>query len=73
MHMTATMKDWMHHVHEESVRVGHKAVQMLHEKSFWAMLAIVALLTTLFSMLLMYGNNNLMQHYSIPMPYFHVY
>jgi hypothetical protein len=59
----------MHHFHDGGVRAVHYTGHMLHEKTFWAILGILALVAGLFTLIVLYGGDVTMQHYSVPVPY----
>lgn len=61
----------MHHFHDGSVRAAHYTAHLLHEKNFWKMTAILAVIGGLFALLVFFGNDIQMQNYSIPYaPYY---
>jgi len=69
MHMEPTVKSWMHHVHDDAVRVAHYTNHMFHEKSFWGIVAIIALLAGLFTLIAFSGNETFLDYQSVPMPH----
>ena len=71
MHTSTTLKHWVHQFHDGSVKVAHYTGHMLHEKAFWAILAILALIAGIFTMLVFFGNSPMMQNYGVPYgPYY---
>ena len=68
MHADLSFRHWMHHVHDGSAKVAHYTGHMLHEKSFWGILAIVALIAALFTLVVLFGENA-MQGYRGTLPY----
>lgn len=69
MHASTTMRHWMHHFHDGSVKAAHFTGHLLHEKSFWAIVGILALITGVFALLVYLGSEAPMQDYRMPMPY----
>jgi len=65
MHTDSNIRIWMHHVHDSTVRVAHYTEHMLHEKSFWGIVGIVALIATLFTLVVLYGENMMQSQRSI--------
>jgi hypothetical protein len=63
------LKNWMHHMHDEGLKATHYTTHMLHERSFWGIMAILALIAALFTIIVIYGNNAALQEYSAPIPY----
>ena len=71
MHTSPTLKNGMHHFHDGSVKAVHFTGHLLHEKSFWAIVAILALIVGLFTLLVLFGSGTPMQNYPIPYgPYY---
>ena len=68
MHTDSSFKHWMHHLHDDGVRVAHFTGHMLHEKSFWGILAIVAVMITLFTLVVLFGEDA-MEGYRGTLPY----
>ena len=66
MNTSPTLKNGMHHLHDGSVKAMHYTGHLLHEKSFWAIVAITALIVGLFTMIILFGSDTTMQNYSIP-------
>lgn len=69
MHASTTVKHWVHHFHDNSAKAVHYAGHLLHEKSFWAILAILALIAGIFTMIVLLGSDAPLQNYRIPLPY----
>lgn len=59
----------MHVAHDGSVRVAQRSNHMLHEKSFWEIVAVWGLIALLFTLLVLFGENTFLQEYSVPAPY----
>jgi hypothetical protein len=71
MHTSPTLKLRMHHFHDSSVNAMHYIGHLLHEKSFWAIVAITALIVGFFTMIILFGSGTTMQNYSSPYgPYY---
>ncbi|MEE9368388.1 MAG: hypothetical protein V3V05_05940 [Pontiella sp.] len=58
MHTATTLKTGMHHFHDDSVNAMHYIGHLLHEKSFWAIVAITALIVGLSSLIILFGSGN---------------
>lgn len=69
MHASETAKHWMHNAHDGSIKAAHFTGHLLHEKSFWAILGILALIAGTFALLVFLGNNAPLQNYRVPLPY----
>ena len=71
MHTSTTLKHWMHHFHDGSVKAVHYTGHMLHEKAFWEILAILTLIAGVFAMIVFFSNSPMMQNYGVPYgPYY---
>ena len=71
MHTAPTLKNGMHHVHDGSVKAVHFVGHLLHEKSFWGILALIALFAALLTLAALFGNDATMKNYHIPYgPYY---
>jgi hypothetical protein len=71
MHTSPTLKNGMHHFHDSSIKAAHYVGHLFHEKSFWAILAIVTLLIGLFMLVAFFGSGTPMQNYRVPYgPYY---
>jgi hypothetical protein len=70
MHTVSTVREWMHQLHDESAKVAHWTGHLLHEKSFWGIVAILAVLAVVFTLLVLYGKQLAMQEYSAPFRYY---
>lgn len=57
MHAIATFKHMMHEVHDDGLKIAHYAEHAVHEKRFWGMVALIALLVSLFAFLIMMSGN----------------
>lgn len=68
--MAPTIKHWMHHVHDDAVKVAHSTEHMLHEKSFWGIVLILALLAGFFTAIVLFGNAAGTEFYNSPMIYY---
>ena len=69
MHATSTFKHWAHHLHDEGARIIRLWEHVLHEKSFWGMVAIIAVAALLFALVVLLGNRFPSQQFGIPSPY----
>lgn len=69
MNAAVTMRHWMHQLHDGSVKTLHVAGHLFHEKSFWGIVIILAMLTALFTLLVLFGKYIPMEKYSIPTHY----
>jgi hypothetical protein len=71
MHTSTTVRLWMHHFHDGSVKAAHYTGHLFHEKAFWSIVVILALITGLFTLIAFNGNDTTMQNYYFPYgPYF---
>jgi hypothetical protein len=72
MHTPIPVKHWAHHFHDGTVRVMHYTGHLLHEKAFWAIVALITLLIGMFALLVLFGNDSpMMRNYNIPFsPYY---
>jgi hypothetical protein len=68
MHAAPRVKQWMHLLHDESVRIAHFTEHLVHEKAFWAFLGIVTVMALLFSLLLLLGDENAIDYRAYPFP-----
>ena len=48
MHTSPTLKNGVHHIHDGSIKAAHYVCHLFHEKSFWAIMAILTLIVGLF-------------------------
>ncbi|VGO11644.1 hypothetical protein PDESU_00189 [Pontiella desulfatans] len=69
MHTVSTIRNWTHLIHDEGVKITHICVNLLHEKSFWGILAILAVLGLLFKLILLFGDKMPLREFGIPSPY----
>lgn len=69
MHATTTAKHWMHNFHDSGVKAAHFTGHLLHEKSFWAIMGILALIVGIFTLLVFLGSHAPLQDYRAPIPY----
>lgn len=69
MHTSPTIRDWMHHAHERSTKAARFTSHLLHERNFWAVIAIVALIAGLFVLIAYFGSSMAMSNYGVPAPY----
>jgi hypothetical protein len=69
MHATSTIKHWAHHLHDGGVRIFRQGEHVLHEKSFWGIVAIIAAAALLFALVVLLGNRFPPQQLGIPAPY----
>lgn len=56
MSTTPTLRHFIHHLHDEGAKIIHMTGHMLHEKTFWGIVGIVALIAALFALLVLWGN-----------------
>ena len=71
MHTSITLKQWFDHVHDGRVKAAHYAGHLLHTKSFWGILAILALIIGMLAALILFGVNTPLRNYTIPYaPYY---
>ena len=68
MHTMPKIRHWMHLMHDGSVKIAHYSGHLLHEKAFWAFLGIFALLVLFFSLLLLLGNETVIDYRAYPYP-----
>lgn len=59
----------MHRMHDGSIKAAHCTGHMFHEKKFWAIVAILALVAGLFTLIALNGGGSWAQEYGIPLPY----
>jgi hypothetical protein len=69
MHASSSIHDWMRVAHDSGGKVVRFTGHLLHEKSFWAILAIVVALAGLFALVAYFGNDASMRDFNMPMPY----
>ena len=63
MNTANPFKHWMHHAHDSSAKAAHYTGHLLHERSFWAILAFVALTAGLLALVAIFGRDATMQEY----------
>lgn len=68
MHAGSTIKEWMHQLHDETVKAAHFTGHMVHEKAFWGILAILAMIAALFTLVVLFGSSTA-HDFSLPIPY----
>ena len=66
MNTTQAFRYWMRQVHDESARIMHLTVRMVHEKEFWGMVGILALITALSTVLMHWGHNSMLEFQTYP-------
>lgn len=69
MHAMPTLKHWMHQLHDEGIKIAHYTGHMVHEKSFWGILAFVLIAVALFTLLIATGNDTTLHNMPI-YPYY---
>ena len=69
MHTSVTLKHWMQHFHDNSVKATHYAGHLLHERSFWGIAGFLALIVGLLVLIAFFGNASTLQDYGAPSPY----
>lgn len=71
MNMVPTIKDALHHMHDSTVKATHATGHLFHEKTFWGILAIIALIALLFTLVVLYGSSNALPTTPLPFaPYY---
>ncbi len=67
MKTQTTFKHWMHYFHDSSVKAAHHASHLLHEGSFWAILAFAVLTAGLIALVVLFGDSSaLPEYYRMP-------
>lgn len=69
MHTESTFREWMHHLHDGSAKMAHWTGHLLHERSFWGMVTILAVIIAAFTLLVLYGKQLPMEEFSVPIRY----
>jgi hypothetical protein len=69
MHTVSSVRQWMHLMHDEGVRVAHVSMHVLHEKSFWGIVSILAVLALLLTLIVLLGEKLPAYEYGIPSPH----
>ena len=69
MHTVSTVRNWMHQLHDGSAKMAHWTGHLFHEKSFWGIVAILAVLVAAFALMVFYGNRVPMEEFSVPIRY----
>ena len=69
MHSSTTRRHWVRHFHDGSVKAVHYTGHLLHEKSFWAIMIILALITGIVALLAYLSSEAPIQDYRMPIPY----
>ena len=69
MKAAPTFKHWMHVIHDDSVKVLYFSNHVLHEKSFWGIVAILGLLAILITLVVLFGKFAPMEDYQFMTPY----
>ena len=69
MKVEYTFKHWMHVMHDDGVKVLHFSSHVLHEKSFWGIVAILGLLAILVTLVVMFGELEPMEEYRFMTPH----
>ena len=67
MNTAPVIRNVLHHLHDGAAKATHATSHLFHEKAFWALLAVVALIAALFALVVIYGQGNVMP--STPMPF----
>ena len=71
MHTTNTLRHWAHNFHGHSAKAAHYTGHLLHEKSFWGILIVAALLTGLLILIASLGDNIDAKTFTVPYgPYY---
>ncbi len=66
MYLLTTAKYGKYSVHDERLKVARYMGYLLHEKSFWGMVAILALIAGMLTLIAWFGSNPILQNYYIP-------
>ncbi len=66
MHTSTTMRHWMHHFHDGSVKAARYTGHLLHEKSFWGIVVILTLIAGVLTLMALFGSGAVLQNYSMP-------
>ncbi len=69
MHAGLTIRHWMHHVHDGTIKAAHLTGHLFHERAFWGIVAIATLIIALFTLIAILGEGVPVQEYSQPLPY----
>ena len=69
MKVEYTFKHWMHVMHDDGAKVLHFSNHVLHEKSFWGIVAILGLLAILVTLVVMFGELEPMEEYRFMTPH----
>ena len=59
---------WMQQFHQGTERAVHMTGYLVHEKSFWAIVAILVGIAALISLLMIFGQNSVLENYHAPIP-----
>ena len=69
MGTTKTIKLWTHKIHENVVKTVHMTGFLLHRGDFWAIMAILALVSLLLVLIIYYSGNAEIREYVNPLPF----
>ena len=71
MHTSSTLKQWTHMFHDGSAKVAHYTGHLLHEKSFWGILALLVLLAGALVLIAIFGDDIATKSFNMPYgPYY---
>jgi hypothetical protein len=56
-------------MHDGGIKAAHFTGHLLHEKSFWSILAILTLLAALFTLVVLFGDKSPDPSFGVPLPY----
>ena len=56
MHTISRLKHWVRMMHDEGAKAVHFSGPIMHEKSFWGVIALFLLLVTLFTLITLFGD-----------------
>lgn len=70
MHTAEIMKNWMHHIHDDSIKVMYKAEHLMHESAFWAIALTFLFMAVSIALLLIYGKDANPSELTMPFPYY---
>jgi len=71
MQVAEKLGHWAHSFHDHSTKAVHYTGHLLHEKSFWGILVVVALLTGLLALIALLGGNIDAKNFTVPYgPYY---
>mgnify|MGYP001079043681 CR=1 FL=1 len=69
MHTTSPLRHGVHVLHEGGLKVFHATGQLMHDKRYWGVLALIALAVALITLAVNYGSPLPPIEYGMPVPY----